>query len=68
MTLAVVSDRIGHRFIFTLIPQAVALAGFGILFNVHHNPNLQYAGLFLAASGTYASMPVTVCWFATNRE
>ncbi|KIP10635.1 hypothetical protein PHLGIDRAFT_84571 [Phlebiopsis gigantea 11061_1 CR5-6] len=66
MILAVLSDRIGHRFIFTLIPQAVALAGFAILFNVHHTPHLQYAGLFLAASGTYASMPVTVCWFATN--
>lgn len=68
MTIATVSDRVGHRFIFTLIPQAIALAGFGILFNVHNNPNLQYAALFLAAAGTYSSMPVIVCWFATNRK
>ena len=67
MTIAIVSDHAKHRFAFTLIPQAIALTGFGILFNVHHNPNLQYAALFLAAAGTYSSMPVIVCWFATNR-
>lgn len=67
MFIATVSDRLGHRFIFTLLPQFVALAGFGILFNVHNRPNLEYAALFLAAAGTYSSMPVIVCWFATNR-
>lgn len=66
MFIATVSDKIGHRFIFALIPQAVALTGFAILYNVHHNANLQYAALFLAAAGTYSSMPVIVCWFATN--
>lgn len=67
MTLAIFSDRIGHRFIFTLVPSAMALAGFVILFHVHDRPNLQYGALFLAASGTYSSMPAIVCWFATNR-
>lgn len=66
MTLAILSDRIGHRFIFTIIPSAISLAGFAILFNVHNNSNLQYGALFLAAAGAYASMPVIVCWFATN--
>ncbi|GJE84711.1 MFS general substrate transporter [Phanerochaete sordida] len=66
MTLAIISDKIGHRFLFTIIPSAISLAGFSILFHVHNNSNLQYAALFLAAAGAYASMPVIVCWYATN--
>lgn len=66
MSIAILSDLIGHRFIFTLIPAAIAIAGFAILFVVHNNVHLQYAALFLAAAGTYSSMPVIVCWFSTN--
>ena len=66
MIVAIASDHFRHRYIFTLLPQLVALAGFAICFKVHHNPHLEYAGLFLAASGSYASMPVIVCWCATN--
>lgn len=68
MSLAVISDHLGHRFIFTLIPAFVALAGFAILFAVHNNVHLQYAALFLAVAGTYSSMPVIVCWFSANCE
>lgn len=66
MIIATISDRVGHRYLFTLLPQGIALAGFGILFSVHNRPNLEYAALFLAAAGTYSSMPVIVCWCATN--
>ena len=68
MTVAVVSDAIRHRFVFTLIPITIALAGFTILLRVHDNVHLEYAALFLAASGTYSAMPIIVCWFNTNRE
>ncbi len=68
MTVAIASDYFRHRFIFTLIPALLAITGFAILFAVHNNVHLQYAALFLAASGTYSSMPVIVCWFNTNRE
>jgi magnesium-transporting ATPase (P-type) len=68
MIIAIASDYTKHRFIFTLVPQAIALTGFAIVFTVHDKPHVEYAGLFLAASGTYASMPVIVCWVATNRE
>ncbi|THH00403.1 hypothetical protein EW026_g2122 [Hermanssonia centrifuga] len=66
MTVAIASDYFRHRFIFTLIPALLAITGFAILFAVHNNVHLQYAALFLAASGTYSSMPVIVCWFNTN--
>ena len=68
MILAVASDYLGHRFVFTLIPALISLTGFAILFAVHNNVHLQYAALFLAAAGTYASMPVIVCWFSANCE
>ncbi|KAJ3552607.1 hypothetical protein NM688_g4063 [Phlebia brevispora] len=66
MIIAVLSDYLAHRFIFALIPAAISLAGFAILFVVHDNVHLQYAALFLAVAGTYASLPVIVCWFSAN--
>ncbi|CCM04875.1 uncharacterized protein FIBRA_07068 [Fibroporia radiculosa] len=66
MLIAIVSDHVRHRFLFVLIPTAIALAGFVILLMVHDNAHLQYAALFLAAMGTYSAMPVMVCWFNTN--
>ena len=66
MIVAWLSDRFRHRLAFTLIPICIALAGFGILMNVHHNVNIQYTGLFLVAMGCYASMPIMICWFNMN--
>ncbi len=67
MLTATVSDWTRMRFVFVLIPTAVALAGFVILLVVHDNTHLQYGALFLAAMGTYSAMPIIVCWFNTNR-
>ncbi|TCD70507.1 hypothetical protein EIP91_003268 [Steccherinum ochraceum] len=66
MSIAFVSDYLQHRFVFILIPMAVSFTGFIILLVTKNNTNLQYGALFLAASGTYAAMPVIVCWFTTN--
>ncbi|OMP83359.1 putative transporter C11D3.18C [Diplodia seriata] len=66
MTVAWLSDKTRHRFLFTLIPIAIAIAGFGILISVHDNVDVQYAGLFLVAMGCYSAMPVIVCWFNLN--
>jgi hypothetical protein len=68
MSIAVLSDRIRHRFVFTLFPSIIAIVGFAILFHVHNNSNLQYGALFLAAAGAYSSMPVILGWFSSNRE
>ncbi|CAL1702171.1 unnamed protein product [Somion occarium] len=66
MVVAIISDYSGHRYIFTLLPTLVALAGFIILLVVHDNNHLQYAALFLASAGSYSAMPIIVCWFNTN--
>ncbi|KAI0959406.1 hypothetical protein AcW1_004236 [Taiwanofungus camphoratus] len=66
MIVAVASDYFCHRFLFVLIPTAIAFTGFVILLVVHHHTKLQYAALFLAVMGTYSAMPIIVCWFNTN--
>ena len=68
MTSATLSDLFRKRFMFILPTIAISLTGFIILVAVHDNKHLQYAALFLAASGTYSAMPIIVCWFATNCE
>lgn len=66
MILAWASDRTRHRYLFTLIPTCISIAGFIILRTVHHNIHVQYAAMFFVAMGTYAAMPVCVCWFTMN--
>lgn len=66
MTVAAVSDRIGRRFLFCLLGACIGLTGFVILYVVHDNTHLEYAALFLAATGTYTAMPMALCWFGMN--
>jgi hypothetical protein len=68
MVIAFLSDKLRHRFAFTLIPIFISIAGFAILFNVHGlaHRHVEYGALFLVTSGTYSAMPVIVCWFAMN--
>jgi len=61
MLIAFASDRLRHRFLFALLPIAIAIAGFAILLAEHSNHNLEYAALFLVTMGTYSAMPVIVC-------
>ncbi|KAF3032605.1 hypothetical protein E8E12_003373 [Didymella heteroderae] len=66
MLIAWCSDRLRHRFAFTIFPICVCITGFAILISVHNNRDLQYAALFLVAMGAYTAMPVIVCWFNMN--
>ncbi|CAL5872171.1 uncharacterized protein PFLUO_LOCUS6429 [Penicillium psychrofluorescens] len=68
LMIAFASDRLKHRFAFTLFPIAVAIVGFAMLLNIHgvSNTHAEYAALFLVTSGCYSAMPVIVCWFAMN--
>jgi MFS family permease len=66
MAVAWFSDRLQHRFLFTLFPIFVCIAGFAILLAVHDNSSVQYGALFLVAMGAYTAMPVIVCWFNMN--
>ncbi len=49
-----------------MIPICIAITGFAILMNVHHDAHTEYAALFLITSGTYSAMPIIVCWFTMN--
>jgi sugar phosphate permease len=66
MLVAWLSDKVKHRFLFTIAPILVCIAGFAILIAVHDNQQVQYAALFLVAMGAYTAMPVVVCWFNMN--
>ena len=66
MIVAYFSDLFKHRFLFVLIPTAIAIAGFAILITTHDNHHLEYGALFMVTSGVYAAMPVIVCWFTMN--
>ena len=66
MTIAWLSDRFKHRFLFTIFPICVCITGFAILLSVHDNHSVQYGALFLVAMGAYTAMPVIVCWFNMN--
>ncbi|KAF7587166.1 hypothetical protein BBP40_007652 [Aspergillus hancockii] len=62
MLIAFLSDRFRHRFAFALIPMLIAMAGFGILLNLHgeSSRHVQYGALFLVTSGCYSAMPVLI--------
>lgn len=66
MLVAAFSDSLRHRFLFTLIPIAISITGFAILLTTHYNHHVEYGALFLVTSGTYAAMPIIVCWFSMN--
>jgi MFS family permease len=66
MLVAVLSDRLRHRFLFALIPTCISVTGFAILLTAHHHPKLQYAALFFIAMGCFSAMPVLLCWFTMN--
>ncbi|TCD62573.1 hypothetical protein EIP91_006723 [Steccherinum ochraceum] len=69
ISIAVFSDRLRHRFLFAVVPMALALAGFSALVATGeggNERNLKYGALYLAACGTFSAMPVVLCWFTTN--
>ena len=68
MVVAFFSDRLKHRFAFTLIPIGIAIAGFAMLISIHGKKHraAEYGALFLVTCGAYSAMPVIVCWFAMN--
>lgn len=66
MLIAYLSDRFQHRFGFILIGLCLGIAGNLILFNVHDNRQVEYAGLVLYTMGVISLLPIVVCWFSLN--
>ena len=68
MVVAYASDKIRHRFAFTIFTIFVCIAGFIILLSVHDNRSVQYGALFLVTSGAFSAMPIIVCWFNMSKQ
>ena len=66
MLVAYISDKLQHRFLFTIIPICISISGFAILLNVFTNHRVEYGALFLITMGTYTALPMIVCWFVMN--
>lgn len=64
---AYLTDRLRHRYSFTMFGVVVASIGYILLLNSRHiSVGVQYLALFLVVSGGYATQPVTVGWLANN--
>ena len=66
MIMAILSDRVGKRFPFIIFGLCVALAGNLMLFTIHDNSDVEYAGVFLYLMGVISAMPMVLCWFGMN--
>jgi MFS family permease len=66
MITAVLSDKVRHRYLFTVFTSLVSCAGFIMLLANHTNIHVRYAACFLVAAGTYTAMPLIVCWTSMN--
>ncbi|KAI1425993.1 major facilitator superfamily domain-containing protein [Xylaria sp. FL1777] len=66
LVVAALSDWTRHRAFFALAPMTLLIAAIAVLLSVHHNTTAEYAVLHLFTSGTYAVLPIIVCWFQMN--
>ena len=68
LIISFASARARHRFTLAFFPLLIALAGVGILLNVHTHVKAEYAGVFLITMGLFGSLPVALCWYIMNLE
>ena len=64
---AVCTDRLRHRYAFTMIGVLVATVGYVILLaqkSVH--VSVRYFAVYLITSGAYITQPITLTWLANN--
>ena len=51
-----------------LFPFCIALAGVGILLNVHKNVHVEYAAVFFVAMGLFGALPTALYWYIMSLE
>jgi MFS family permease len=66
MIIAAFSDRVRHRYLFTVGTSLISVAGFAMLLANHHSIHVRYAACFLVAAGMYTAMPLILCWTSMN--
>lgn len=67
LTVAVISDKLHHRFGFIMAGCVLATIGYIILLNMHHvKVGVRYFALYAVISGGYIAQPVTLVWISNN--
>ncbi|KAL9111066.1 MAG: hypothetical protein Q9227_004499 [Pyrenula ochraceoflavens] len=69
MLCAYFSDVLRHRFLFSVLPLFLAIAGYILLLAIPADPShhsSRYAALFLVSIGMFIPLPIQVCWFNMN--
>ncbi|KAF2433664.1 MFS general substrate transporter [Tothia fuscella] len=67
LVTAFITDRLRHRYSFTIIGISVATVGYGLLLGqkaAHFSVGIKYFATFLIVSGTYITQPVTIAWIS----
>jgi hypothetical protein len=65
LTTAIITDKVRHRYSFTILGVVVATIGYVILLNQKHlSVGIRYFATFLIVSGTYITQPVTIAWIS----
>ena len=67
LTAAYSTDRLRHRYSFTIIGVGVATVGYVLLLcSQHVSVGVRYFALILIVSGGYTTQPITLTWLANN--
>lgn len=67
LTTAYLTDRMRHRYAFTMAGVVIASIGYILLLCQHRiSVGVQYFALFLVVSGGYITQPVTLTWLQNN--
>jgi len=67
LTVAILTDRLKHRFAFTIIGVVVAVTGYAILLNQQHvSKGVRYFACFLITVGAYTTQPVAIAWLSNT--
>ncbi|KAF7932666.1 uncharacterized protein EAE98_003965 [Botrytis deweyae] len=67
LVIAYLTDRLQHRFAFTIAGVAVGIIGYVILLcQSHVSTGVKYMACFFITTGGYMTQPVTWAWLANN--
>ena len=67
LIVAFCTDRLRHRYAFTMIGVLIATAGYVILLAQKSVPvSARYFALYLVTTGGYITQPVTLAWLSNN--
>ena len=62
-----ISDRIRHRFAFTILGVGIGTIGYALLLAQKHVAvSVQYCALYLITAGGYCTQPLTLIWLNNN--